>query len=100
MGLLVAWFGEWSAWIKGSQSPVTREAVRLTTITRTLDSEKAERVLGYTPRVSLLEGIERGGKYFVEGGKEGGSRFKIVGEACARGSFVLNTLYDLESVDE
>ncbi|KAF7884730.1 uncharacterized protein EAF02_005066 [Botrytis sinoallii] len=69
LALLMAVIGEYVTWIRsfGNRQPrVTRESVRLTTIIRTLNGDKAKRVLGYTPNVSILEGIERGGKWFVE----------------------------------
>ncbi|KAI1846791.1 hypothetical protein JX266_007012 [Neoarthrinium moseri] len=66
---LMATISEWTTWIRtwGKQQPiVTREAVQLTTITRTLKGEKARRILGYEPKVSMSEGLERAGKWFVE----------------------------------
>lgn len=51
---------------------VTREAVRLTVIERTLNGEKAKRVLGYRPKVSIGEGLERTGKWFVDEAKRAG----------------------------
>jgi sterol-4alpha-carboxylate 3-dehydrogenase (decarboxylating) len=69
VAMLMAATSEYSTWIWSwgtRQSAVTREAVRLTAIERTMNGEKAKRVLGYSPKVSILEGIERGGKWFVE----------------------------------
>lgn len=63
---------EWITWIRtaGKGSPiVTREAVRLTVIERTLNGEKAKRVLGYRPKVSIEEGLAITGKWFVEEAK-------------------------------
>lgn len=61
---------EWIAWIRGKRPAVTWETVRLTVITRTLNGERFARVTGYTPRVSLREGLERAGRWFVEEAKK------------------------------
>ncbi|KAK4212524.1 putative 3-beta hydroxysteroid dehydrogenase/isomerase family protein [Rhypophila decipiens] len=69
MALLVALFSEWSTWIRtfGKGQPiVTREAVRLTTITRTMNCDKIKRVLGYRPKLSMEEGLAIAGKWFRE----------------------------------
>lgn len=69
VAMLVATISEWSTWIFSlgrKQAPITREAVHLSTITRTLKCDKAKRVLGYKPRVSVYEGLEIGSKWFVE----------------------------------
>ncbi|KAE8340244.1 hypothetical protein BDV24DRAFT_175507 [Aspergillus arachidicola] len=51
----------------GSRSPtMTRDGIRFGTITRTISGDKAMRVLGYQPRVSVQEGIERGVKWILE----------------------------------
>lgn len=68
LAMFVALISEYSTWILSlgtKQSAVTQEAVRLTTIERTMNGDKAKRVLGYSPKVGILEGIERGGKWFV-----------------------------------
>lgn len=67
----VAWLfaaiGEWFAWLFRKGHPiVTREAVRLVTINRTFNGEKAKRVLGYKPKVSIDDGLEIAGKWFRE----------------------------------
>lgn len=41
------------------------------TITRTISGDKAMRVLGYQPRVSVQESIERGVKWILEHQKDG-----------------------------
>ncbi|KUI69913.1 Sterol-4-alpha-carboxylate 3-dehydrogenase, decarboxylating [Cytospora mali] len=72
---LFAALSEWFTWIKtgGKGSPiVTREAVRLTVIERTLNGEKAKRVLGYRPKVSINEGLARTGKWFVDEARRAG----------------------------
>ncbi|KAJ4391114.1 erg26, C-3 sterol dehydrogenase [Gnomoniopsis smithogilvyi] len=66
---LIATIAEWATWVRsfGRDQPIiTREAVRLTVIERTLNGEKAGRVLGYMPKVSLEEGLAKTGKWFVE----------------------------------
>ncbi|KAF3766959.1 NAD(P)-binding protein, partial [Cryphonectria parasitica EP155] len=68
VAMLAAAFNEWSTWILSwgtKQSPNTREAVHLSTITCTLKCNKAKRELGYKPRVSIHEGFEKAGKWFV-----------------------------------
>lgn len=69
VALLVASVVEWITWIKtlGRGHPaVTREAVHLTTITRTLNGDRFRRVTEYQPKVSIQEGLEIAGKWFVE----------------------------------
>jgi hypothetical protein len=63
---------EWIVWARSCgtrQLSVTREAVRLTTIIRTLDGDKAKKVLCLSPKVGVLEGIEGSAKWFVEEAK-------------------------------
>lgn len=67
--MLMATVSEWTTWILSfgkKQPPITREAVHLSTITRTLKCDKAKRVLGYKPKVGIYEGLEIAGKWFVE----------------------------------
>lgn len=69
VALLGAWVVEWITWIRTfgkGRAPITREAVRLTTITRTLNGDRFQRVTGYRPRVSIRDGLEIAGKWFVE----------------------------------
>lgn len=69
LGLIMGWISEWVVWITsgGKKQPnMTRGGIRFSTITRTLNGEKVKRVLGYRPRVSMDEGIERGVKWFVD----------------------------------
>lgn len=66
VALTVAWFSEWAAWLRGAEQPImTREVVRLSVINRTLNGDKAKRLLGYRPSVSLDEGLQRGVKWFM-----------------------------------
>lgn len=67
--MLMATISEWSTWILSlgkRQPPITREAVHLSTITRTLKCDKAKRALGYKPKVGIYEGLEIAGKWFLE----------------------------------
>lgn len=68
LGLFIGWISEWIVWVlsRGTRQPnMTREGIRFSTMTRTLNGEKAVRVLGYRPRVSMAEGIERSVKWFL-----------------------------------
>jgi len=81
VALFMALISEYSTWMRSwgtKQSAVTREAVRLTIIERTLNCEKAKRVLGYKPRVGIQEGIERGGKWFMDEAAKTADAKKIV----------------------
>lgn len=69
IGLLMGWLSEWIIWVKsgGREQPnMTVEGCRLSTIHRTLNVDKAKKVLGYRPAVSLDEGIERGVRWWLE----------------------------------
>ncbi|RYP03234.1 hypothetical protein DL764_005281 [Monosporascus ibericus] len=95
VALLMAFISKWGTWIRtwgSKQPPVTREAVRLTTITRTLNGEKAKRVLGYRPRVSIYEGLQIAGKWFVEEGSQQGD-LKETGDARSQSDGVPIGLY-------
>lgn len=73
VAMLVATVTEWSTWILSlgrKQAPITREAVHLSTITRTLKCDKAKRVLDYKPRVSVYEGLEIASKWFIAEAEE------------------------------
>ena len=68
VGLIMGWISEWVTWAKsrGTRQPsMTMEGIRLSTIHRTLNIEKAKRVLGYRPTVTLDEGIRRGADWWV-----------------------------------
>ncbi|KAH8897454.1 NAD(P)-binding protein [Thozetella sp. PMI_491] len=69
VALLFAAISEWVTWVRTfgkGHAAVTREMVRLTVITRTLNGDKARRVLGYRPRVSIEEGLAIAGKWYME----------------------------------
>lgn len=62
----------------GKEIPlITREAVRMTVIHRTFNIDKAKRVLGYRPMVSVEEGLARTGKWFVEEEKKNAAKKSI-----------------------
>lgn len=72
VGLLMGWVSEWIVWLLsgGKRQPnMTMEGIRLSTINRTLNGDKAMRVLGYRPQVSIEEGIERGVKWWLKNRK-------------------------------
>ena len=61
VGLSTGWVSEMIVWIlsQGTRQPnMTNEGVRLSTINRTLDMEKAKLMLSYRPKVSILRGVE------------------------------------------
>ncbi|KAH9985139.1 NAD(P)-binding protein [Xylariaceae sp. FL0662B] len=67
--VIPVWLALTMAAISKGQPIVTREAIHLTTITRTLSCEKAKRVLAYKPKVSVDEGLAIAGKWFREESK-------------------------------
>jgi sterol-4alpha-carboxylate 3-dehydrogenase (decarboxylating) len=72
VALLIGWISEWIVWMmsRGTRQPnMTVEGIRYSTIHRTLNVEKAKRVLGYKPRVELDEGIRRGAEWWKENRK-------------------------------
>ncbi|KAI0202332.1 C-3 sterol dehydrogenase/C-4 decarboxylase family protein [Astrocystis sublimbata] len=69
IAMVIAAITEWLYWIftLDKKHPiVTREAIHLTTISRTLSNAKARRVLGYVPRVSMESGLAKAGKWFIK----------------------------------
>ncbi|KAK7746775.1 hypothetical protein SLS53_001963 [Cytospora paraplurivora] len=81
VAMLVAAVSEWSTWIFSfgrQQPPITRYAVHLSTITRTLKCDKAKRILGYRPKVSVYEGLAEASKWFVEEAEKTEQAKKIV----------------------
>ncbi|KAI1175971.1 C-3 sterol dehydrogenase/C-4 decarboxylase family protein [Nemania sp. FL0916] len=69
VAMATAGVNEWLYWLLtlGSQQPsITREAIHLTTINRTMSNAKARRVLHYIPKVSIDDGLAKAGKWFVE----------------------------------
>jgi sterol-4alpha-carboxylate 3-dehydrogenase (decarboxylating) len=49
---------------------MNRVAIRYSSMTRTYRIDKAKKVLGYKPRVTLREGIQRSGKSFYKESKK------------------------------
>lgn len=69
LALVMGYFAEWYVWIKSigkKQSVLSRQTVRYACIDRTIKCDKAKRVLGYKPKVSMSEAIERSGKWFLQ----------------------------------
>ncbi|KAL4935818.1 hypothetical protein BDV06DRAFT_206140 [Aspergillus oleicola] len=69
VGLVMGFVGEWVVWAvsRGARAAnSTREGIRFSTLERTIDGEKARRVLGYQPKVGMREGLERGVAWFKE----------------------------------
>lgn len=65
IGLTMAVIAEWVVWIVSfgrNKSRMNRVGIKMSCMTRTFRIDKAKRVLGYKPRVSLKEAIERSGK--------------------------------------
>lgn len=74
LGLIIGWISEWLVWIwtrGATPANLTREGIRFSTMHRTLNGDKAKRVLKYQPRISVNEGIVRGVKWFNEHDPEG-----------------------------
>lgn len=71
--MLMAFFAQWVVWIFSfgrKESALTTYGVRYSTMTRTLNIEKAKRVLGYGPLFSMQEGIGRSVAWFDENEKK------------------------------
>jgi sterol-4alpha-carboxylate 3-dehydrogenase (decarboxylating) len=71
VGLIMATLAEWIFWLFfwGTKEPkLTRRRIKHTCMNRTFFIDKAKSRLGYRPRVSVAEGIERGVKWFQERG--------------------------------
>ncbi|PIG89708.1 C-3 sterol dehydrogenase/C-4 decarboxylase family protein [Aspergillus arachidicola] len=69
VGLTLGFVNEWVAWIiSGGTRPanMAREGIRFSTLIRTLNGNKAKRVLGYRPKVGMQEGLERSVRWFME----------------------------------
>lgn len=60
LGLTMGFVSEWVVWAisGGTRTPnMTHEEIRFSTLIRTLNIDKAKRVLGYHPKVNMQEGI-------------------------------------------
>lgn len=67
IGLMMAAIAEWVTWIISfgrQKSRLNRVGIKFSCMTRTFCIDKAKRVLGYRPKVSLLEAIKRSGESF------------------------------------
>jgi sterol-4alpha-carboxylate 3-dehydrogenase (decarboxylating) len=67
VGLIMAAVAEWVTWIISlgrQKSRLNRVAIKFSCMTRTFRIDKAKRVLGYKPKVPLLEAIKRSGESF------------------------------------
>lgn len=65
IGITMAVIVEWITWIASfgrKKSRLNRVGIKMSCMTRTFRIDKAKRVLGYKPPISLLEGIKRSGK--------------------------------------
>ncbi|KAL4866294.1 hypothetical protein BDV12DRAFT_173197 [Aspergillus spectabilis] len=69
VGLVIGFVSEWIVWLisGGTRAPnMTRAGIRYSTLIRTHDISKAKRVLGYRPKVSMQDGLERSVRWFME----------------------------------
>ncbi|KAI9724549.1 MAG: hypothetical protein M1812_000617 [Candelaria pacifica] len=53
----IGYIAEWATWVSGTSSTLTRGSVKDACATRYSNGAKAERILGYKPRVGLVEGL-------------------------------------------
>lgn len=69
LALVMGFVAEWWVWAMSlgkKQSVLSRQTVRYSCIHRTLNCGKAKRVLGYRPKVTMSEAIEKTGAWFVQ----------------------------------
>ena len=69
LGLIMATIVEWIFWLVflGTKEPkLTRRRIKHTCMNRTFRIDKSKSRLGYVPKVSMKEGIEKGVKWFQE----------------------------------
>lgn len=69
LALVMGFIAEWWVWAisLGKKEPVlSRQTVRYASIHRTLNCSKAKRVLGYKPKVTMSEAIEKTGAWFIQ----------------------------------
>jgi sterol-4alpha-carboxylate 3-dehydrogenase (decarboxylating) len=60
LATLMGYIAEYVAWATGGPFTLSSESVKDACITRYANGALAERLLGYTPRVGLEEGLRRG----------------------------------------
>ncbi|KAI7973758.1 hypothetical protein EIK77_001821 [Talaromyces pinophilus] len=73
LGLTMGFVSEWVVWAisGGTRTPnMTREGIRFSTLIRTLNIDKAKRVLGYRPKVNMQEGIQTSVRWFMKQAKK------------------------------
>lgn len=69
VGLTMGFVSEWVVWAisGGIRTPnMTREGIRFSTLIRTLNIDKAKRVLGYRPKINMQEGVQLSVRWFME----------------------------------
>lgn len=69
LALIMGFVAEWWVWATSlgkKQSVLSRQTVRYSCIHRTLNCGKAKRVLGYKPKITMSEAIEKTGAWFVK----------------------------------
>ena len=72
-GLMMAVLAEWIVWLTSfgrKKSHINTVGIRYSCMTRTYRIDKAKRILGYRPLVTLQEGILRSGKSFLTQSKK------------------------------
>jgi sterol-4alpha-carboxylate 3-dehydrogenase (decarboxylating) len=72
VGLLMGFLAEWIVWIVSlgkKQSNLNVEGIRYSTITKTVNIDKAKRLLGYQPIFTMQEGLDRSVAWFKESKK-------------------------------
>jgi nucleoside-diphosphate-sugar epimerase len=63
-----AWAAELAGSVSGIRPPLSREGVRFFTESRAFSTEKAERELGWTPKVEIEEGTRRAVEWYRQEG--------------------------------
>ncbi|KAK2604015.1 hypothetical protein N8I77_006976 [Diaporthe amygdali] len=73
LAFLMGFIAEWWVWATSfgkRQSVLSRQTVRYACIHRTLNCGKAKRILGYRPKVTMSEAIEKTGRWFIQEAKK------------------------------
>ncbi|EKG22173.1 3-beta hydroxysteroid dehydrogenase/isomerase [Macrophomina phaseolina MS6] len=73
IALIVCFFSEWGVWLFSlgrKQSTMVREGVIFAFITRTLNTDKAVKVLGYQPVIGLKDGIQESVDWYMKQDKK------------------------------
>lgn len=69
LALVMGFVAEWWVWFTSlgkKQSILSRQTVRYACIHRTLNCGKAKRVLGYRPKITMSEAIQKTGAWFIQ----------------------------------